>query len=89
MLEQATRTAIHRLARHGRLRTSLPAAPERRRIRREAGISASELAHVLGVSRTVLYDWEAGRRSPSAGFRERYAEALQLLRDSPRSGDGS
>ena len=82
VLEAGTRRAIKRLAERGGLRSSLPTPAERRQVRRRAGVSAEEFAGALGVSRTVLYDWEAGRRSPSPGFRERYVEALRILGES-------
>jgi DNA-binding transcriptional regulator YiaG len=44
-------------------------------------VSVRELAAALGVSAMVVYDWEAGRRSPSPGYRERYAEGLALLQE--------
>lgn len=67
----------------GRLRISLPPAEECRAIRQRAGVSVAELAEALGFSEQVVHDWEAGRRSPSRGFRERYAEALAILVERP------
>ena len=67
----------------GRLRNSLPTPEECRAIRLAASLSVREFAAALGVSSAVLGDWETGRRRPSSGFRERYAEGLRLLQDSP------
>lgn len=85
VLDAATRRAIAEVRELGRTRALLPSDPrERREIRVRAGVTAREFASALGVSRNVLLDWEAGRRSPSPGFRERYAEALHLLQEGAR-----
>ena len=67
----------------GLLRRSLPDDPaQRREIREAAGVTTTELAEALGVSRQVLLQWEKGVTTPRPRLRARYAEALSLLAES-------
>lgn len=63
----------------------LPAPPERRRIRVQAGVSQEELAEVVGVQRASLTRWELGTRHPRGRLAERYAYALQRLSEATTS----
>ena len=58
----------------------LPEPAERRAIRQSAGVAVAELAVALGVSEATVYTWETGTRIPSRKARDRYAEALAILR---------
>jgi len=46
------------------------------RARKAAGLTQSELARRIGVSRSQLCDWEAGRRHPKIENLEKIADAL-------------
>jgi DNA-binding transcriptional regulator YiaG len=48
-------------------------------LRRNAGVTASELAAVVGVSRRALLYWEAGERRPRGGHLVAYVKALEAL----------
>lgn len=54
---------------------------ECRRDRKAARVSAAEIAQALGVSRTTVGDWEAGRKMPTAAHALAYG---RLLRDLAR-----
>jgi DNA-binding transcriptional regulator YiaG len=62
----------------------LPKDPETRRILRESsGLSRSQMAKIVGVTRQAIYYWETGARTPSPGQHfDNYVEALQALRGS-------
>jgi DNA-binding transcriptional regulator YiaG len=68
------------LAQAVRLRADIPAPARCREIRKDAHVSAAELAAIVGVSEVAICSWERGTRSPSGANRERYAEALRVLR---------
>jgi transcriptional regulator with XRE-family HTH domain len=68
------------------VRIVLPSAPERRALRRAAGLSGSELAAAIGVAPATLYGWERGQE-PSGLFRRAYAAALSELRHAVDAGD--
>lgn len=61
-----------------RSRRTLPAAKERRRIRKEAGVSLRDMAAALGVSHTAVAGWEAG--STPREQRDAYAQLLADLK---------
>jgi transcriptional regulator with XRE-family HTH domain len=48
------------------------------RRRREAGFTQERLAEVLGVERSTIVRWEAGKAEPQPWMRPRLAEALQV-----------
>lgn len=64
-------------------RRELPTPDVRRSLRRGAGISAADLAQVVGVSEGAVLAWETGRRAPSARNLESYVAALQVLGREP------
>jgi transcriptional regulator with XRE-family HTH domain len=50
-----------------------PAALELRRLRRAAGLSADQVAAVIGTTRSAVRFWETGRGSPDPRYRETLA----------------
>lgn len=52
---------------------------ESRRGRKAAGVNAAEIARALGVSRTTVGDWEAGRRVPTTAHALAYGHLLREL----------
>ncbi|MEO5577279.1 MAG: helix-turn-helix transcriptional regulator [Gaiellaceae bacterium] len=64
-------------------RRELPTPDVRRSLRRGAGISAADLAQVVGVSEGAVLAWETGRRAPSGRNLDRYVAALHILRGGP------
>ncbi len=62
-----------------RLRRALPEPKTRRTLRVAAGITQSEVAEAVGVSRGAVCRWEAGSREPRGRTRRQYAEVLALL----------
>jgi DNA-binding XRE family transcriptional regulator len=50
-----------------------------RKARSAAGVTASEMARVLNVSRTSVSDWETGKRAPSVAHALAYGRALAAL----------
>jgi len=65
----------------GRRKKVVPASPVAR-VRLKSGLSQSEFASVLGVSKRTLEQWEQGRREPSGAAKtllriaERHPEVL-------------
>jgi DNA-binding transcriptional regulator YiaG len=60
-------------------RRELPSPAARRALRREAGISAAELAEALGVTEGAVLTWERGTREPRGRNRDGYIQALRIL----------
>ena len=50
-----------------------------RRARVASGVSAAEVARIVGVSRATVSDWEAGRKSPTGGHALAYGRLLAAL----------
>jgi transcriptional regulator with XRE-family HTH domain len=67
-------------------RVALPSAPERRALRKAAGLSGAELASAIGVAPATLYGWERGQE-PSGLFRRAYAAALSELQKTVDPGE--
>jgi transcriptional regulator with XRE-family HTH domain len=63
------------------VRRSLPEPALRVALRRRAGLTQRELAEILGVDRTAIAHWEAGRRHPEGKRLTDYVEALQAFED--------
>ena len=61
-------------------RVVLPAPQEAKAIRLRADLTGRELAELLGVAASTLACWETGARTPRGHLRDRYAEALAILR---------
>ena len=61
-------------------RRLLPPPAERRRIRRDAGVSLRRMAGELGVTPQAVDHWEHGRRHPRADLLIRYEDTLRRLR---------
>ncbi len=70
-------TMTSRKERAGRL----PGLEYRRALRIEAGLSLSDVADRLGVTRSAVSRWERGLRSPRADNRVRYSELLAELKE--------
>ncbi|WP_406360328.1 helix-turn-helix transcriptional regulator [Streptomyces sp. NBC_00715] len=63
------------------IRRDLPSLAERRALRQAAGLSTSELAKAIGVSKQAVTSWENGTRNPRGIHLDRYVDALRALRD--------
>ena len=59
---------------------SLPIPLEARRLREKAGVSVTEMAHLLGVDRNTLARWETGRCLPTRQNAVRWAKAVDAIR---------
>lgn len=57
----------------------LPAPAARQRIRKSYGVSQSDMASVLGVSRLTVSMWERGQTDPTPEHARRYAELLDQM----------
>lgn len=51
----------------------------RRALRASSGLSAAELAGMLGVTRQAVSKWERGKRTPRGQLLEAYVAVLQEL----------
>jgi HTH-type transcriptional regulator/antitoxin MqsA len=60
---------------------SLPEPEQRSALRKGAGLTQKELADAVGVDRTAIAHWEAGRRNPDGKRLDAYLEALGVLQD--------
>lgn len=73
-------TATDHILTRGRARRRVRAEPELARlIRARAGLTQTEMATLIGVDRSAISRWEAGRRTPRAEALTRYAELLDRL----------
>ena len=45
----------------------------------QAGVSAADIARVVGVSRMAVSDWECGRKVPTVAHALAYGKALAAL----------
>lgn len=59
--------------------SSLPEPAQRRALREAAELTQKELADAIGVDRTAIAHWEAGRRNPDGKRLDAYLEALGVL----------
>jgi DNA-binding transcriptional regulator YiaG len=71
---------IDELTERIRLRRVLPTPDAARAIRKAAGVSLSDVADVLGVSRQAVSYWEQGARAPRGRNRDEYVRVLRALR---------
>jgi len=53
----------------------------RRAIRLAAGVSITQVAQEIGVTRQAVHFWETGIRRPSGPHLVAYVEILELLRE--------
>ncbi|WP_327069242.1 helix-turn-helix transcriptional regulator [Kitasatospora sp. NBC_01302] len=67
-----------------RVRLDLPSPGERRRLRKESGLSQQDIAEVVGVNRAAVSQWERGVRTPRGPLLDRYVEALRALKEAVR-----
>jgi DNA-binding XRE family transcriptional regulator len=56
---------------------ALPAVRLRAKLRKTFGVTQSEVAESLGVSRQTVISWERGTTEPAGVTREKYAELLR------------
>jgi DNA-binding transcriptional regulator YiaG len=70
---------VARLGAHARLRRRLPSPELRRAIRANAGVTTTEVAEAVGVTRQAVSSWERGTRSPQGGTLRAYLEVLDEL----------
>lgn len=74
-------STLTQLAERVKARRELPSPAERRAVRRDAGLSAAELAEAIGVTEAAVLTWERGTREPRGRNLDRYVEALRTLRE--------
>jgi DNA-binding transcriptional regulator YiaG len=72
-------SAAIELAAYARLRRRLPSPALRRAIRANAGVSASDVAKAVGVTRNAVGHWERGERTPRGQVLAAYIEVLEEL----------
>lgn len=65
---------------------TLPRPARRREIREAGGLSLTEFAALLGVSRTSLWRWENDLHQPHPAHRRRYAGALERISQAVERG---
>jgi DNA-binding transcriptional regulator YiaG len=58
---------------------ALPAPPERRALRESAGASLTDVARVVGVTKTTVAGWETGEFDPRGQHLTTYVEVLQIF----------
>ncbi|MBT2489598.1 helix-turn-helix domain-containing protein [Streptomyces sp. ISL-96] len=68
---------VDALLRSGPRRTHLPEPAERARLRTDYGLTQSEIAAALDVTRATVAGWEAGRSEPQGATRAAYAKLLE------------
>jgi transcriptional regulator with XRE-family HTH domain len=65
----------------------LPPPAERTRLRTAQGLSQTQVAEALGVTRGSVSGWEQGRYEPRGVVREEYAELLRLIAERHPKGE--
>ncbi|OEJ23767.1 transcriptional regulator [Streptomyces agglomeratus] len=68
---------VDALLKAGPRRTHLPEPAERARLRTAYGLTQTEIAGALDVTRTTVAGWEAGRSEPQGTTRAAYAKLLE------------
>jgi DNA-binding transcriptional regulator YiaG len=84
-----TETVAERVSARISLHRGLPAPAERRRLREAAGLTKTELAQAIHVTRRCIAFWENGERTPQGAALERYVTALDVLRDAEQPQPGA
>lgn len=77
---------LEQLTERAQIRRDLPPPSMRRALRKAAGVSLSEVAAIIGVTRQAVALWEGGDRTPRGTNLDEYARVLRELRrvaDSP------
>ncbi|MFE1844376.1 helix-turn-helix domain-containing protein [Streptomyces sp. NPDC059515] len=64
-----------------RVRLTLPTPAECRQIREGAGLTQAAVADAIGVTPQAVALWESGRRTPRGPLLNRYAEAIETMRE--------
>ena len=75
------RTAEQNMRSHLRVVNTMPTPEECRRIRERAGVSQTVVAESIGVTRSAVSAWEAGRRRPMRSVAAAYLRVLEVLRE--------
>lgn len=79
---------VDALLRSGPRRVDLPAAEQRARLRTDYGLTQTEIAQALGVTRATVAAWEAGRSEPQGPTRAAYAKLLDGIAAQLTASDG-
>lgn len=72
-------TAAAAVAQRLQSRRRLPSPAMRRALRQSSGLSAAELAELMGVTRQAVSKWERGVRTPRGPHLEAYIAVLDEL----------
>lgn len=59
----------------------LPSPKERRRIRRDAGLTLKDVGEVLGVNEMTVSRWERGKAKPRGAVATTYRQLLDQLEE--------
>lgn len=70
---------LQALQEKSRIHRRLPPPPMRRAIRKNAGITQSDVAAALGVDRVTVARWERGERTPRGALLRAYVKLLESL----------
>lgn len=79
--DENTQTRLSELRADVELRHSLPAPAERRTIRKRAGATLEDIARIVGVTPTAVYDWETKDVRLRKDHLRRYSEVLAMLKE--------
>ncbi len=71
---------LEQLSRRIQTRRDLPPPPVRKALRKAAGVSLSEVAGIVGVTRQAVSLWEAGERTPRGANAAAYLEVLREIK---------
>lgn len=74
-------TVADRIRSRIRVRPTLPTPAECRQIREGAGLTQAVVADAVGVTPQAVALWESGRRRPRGLLFNRYAEAIDAMRE--------
>lgn len=72
--------SLEELSQRIQTRRDLPPPPARKALRKAAGVSLSEVAGIVGVTRQAVSLWEAGERTPRAANAAAYLEVLREIK---------
>lgn len=74
---------------HREQRETLPPPAERAKLRELEGLTQTQVADALEVTRASVSAWETGRTEPRGAVREQYAELLRLIAERHPAKEGS
>ncbi len=69
-----------------RIAIGMPDPATREALRRAVGLTRPELARIVGVSRSAIWRWETGSRTPRGPARDRYLDVLRGIQRGLGSG---